>query len=229
MEKLRGVNLGNWLVLEKWISEALFSGTTAMDETYLCLELGHERAAERLKVHRDEFITERDFEDIAAKGFNAVRIPVPFFLFEDMGPYIHCYEYLDRAFDWAEKFGLKILVDLHTAPGGHNGTDNSGICGICTWSTRPRYVELTVEVLEKIARRYGRREALWGIGVLNEPMCSDTKAEYPQFRTVLYSRGQGAGKEQRKLYAGISQEVLSGRLCRRPPPHGQIRCLCRRL
>ena len=176
MEKLRGVNLGNWLVLEKWISEALFSGTTAMDETYLCLELGHERAAERLKVHRDEFITERDFEDIAAKGFNAVRIPVPFFLFEDMGPYIHCYEYLDRAFDWAEKFRLKILVDLHTAPGGHNGTDMSCICGICTWSTRPRYVELTVEVLEKIAQRYGRREALWGIGVLNEPMCSDTKA-----------------------------------------------------
>ena len=174
--KIRGVNLGNWLVLEKWMSEDLFSGTSAMDETYLCVELGHDRAAERLKVHRDEFITERDFEDIASKGFNAVRIPVPFFLFEDVGPYIHCYEYLDKAFDWAEKFGLKILVDLHTAPGGHNGTDNSGICGICTWSTKPEYVAYTVEVLGKIAERYGKREAMWGIGVLNEPMCSDTEA-----------------------------------------------------
>ena len=176
MEKIRGVNLGNWLVLEKWISEDLFSGTDAEDETYLCVQLGHDRAAERLKVHRDEFITERDFEDIAVKGFNAVRIPVPFFLFEDVGPYIHCYEYLDKAFDWAEKFGLKILVDLHTAPGGHNGTDNSGICGICTWSTKPEYVAYIVEVLEKIAQRYGQREAMWGIGVLNEPMCSDTEA-----------------------------------------------------
>lgn len=176
MEKIRGVNLGNWLVLEKWMSEKLFSGTEAMDETYLCLELGPERARERLKVHRDEFITERDFEDIMMKGFNAVRIPVPFFLFEDLGPYVHCYEYLDQAFDWAEKYHLKILVDLHTAPGGHNGTDNSGICGICLWSTRQEYVDLTVNVLAKIAERYRKRQAMWGIGVLNEPMCSDTNA-----------------------------------------------------
>ena len=176
MTKLRGVNLGGWHVMEKWMAESLFSGTSAMDETYLCLELGRERAAERLKVHRDEFITERDFEEIACKGFNAVRIPVPFFLFGDVGPYVHCSEYLDRAFDWAEKHGLKILVDLHTAPGGHNGTDNSGICGICLWSTKREYVDYTVDVLAKIARRYGRREAMWGIGVLNEPMCSDTEA-----------------------------------------------------
>lgn len=176
MEKIRGVNLGNWLVLEKWMSESLFSGTTAMDETYLCVELGRNRVTERLKVHRDEFITERDFEDISVKGFNAVRIPIPFFLFEDYGPYVHCYEYLDKAFDWAEKYNLKILVDLHTAPGGHNGTDNSGICGICLWSTKKEYVDLTVSVLEKVAERYGKRKAMWGISVLNEPMCSDTEA-----------------------------------------------------
>lgn len=174
MDQLKGVNLGNWLVLEKWMTEELFSGTTAMDETYLCKQLGRERAMERLKVHRDEFITERDFEEIAVKGFNAVRIPVPFFLFEDVGPYIHCYEYLDKAFDWAEQHGLQVLIDLHTAPGGHNGTDNSGICGIRTWSTRRSYIDYTVGVLEKIAQRYGQRTALWGIGVLNEPMCCDT-------------------------------------------------------
>ena len=134
MKKLRGVNLGNWLALEKWMSKDLFSGTTAADETYLCAELGHDLASQRLMVHRDEFITERDFEEIALLGFNAVRIPVPFFLFEDVGPYIHCYEYLDKAFCWAEKYGLVILIDLHTVSGGHNGTDNSGICEVCTWS-----------------------------------------------------------------------------------------------
>ena len=89
MEKLRGVNLGGWLVLEKWMNQNLFAGTDAMDETYLCLKLGEDRARERLTIHRDEFIGERDFEDIAVRGFNAVRIPVPFFLFEDVGPYMH--------------------------------------------------------------------------------------------------------------------------------------------
>lgn len=146
-----------------------------MDETYFGLELGPERVRERLKVHRDEFITESDFEDMAVKGFNAVRIPVPFFLFEDVGPYVHCYEYLDKAFDWAEKYGLKVLVDLHTVPGGHNGTDNSGIIGICLWSTKEKYREDTLRVLERIAQRYGKRVGMWGIGVLNEPMCSDTE------------------------------------------------------
>ncbi|MBQ6256076.1 MAG: cellulase family glycosylhydrolase [Clostridia bacterium] len=171
---LKGVNLGGWLVLEKWMTPDLFDGTKAQDETYLCKELGRERAAERLKAFRDTFIHRRDFAEIADKGFNAVRIPVPFFLFEDVGPYIHCYEYLDRAFDWAEEFHLKILIDLHTAPGGHNGTDNSGICGVCLWSTRQEYVDYTLDVLERIAERYGKREALWGIEVLNEPICSDT-------------------------------------------------------
>ena len=126
---LQGVNLGGWLVLEKWMTPSLFDGTTAADETYFCHDLGENRARERLKTFRDTFIQRRDFAEIADHGFNAVRIPVPFFIFEDIGPYIHCYEYLDRAFEWAEEFQLKILIDLHTVPGGHNGTDNSGISG----------------------------------------------------------------------------------------------------
>jgi glucan 1,3-beta-glucosidase len=171
---LQGVNLGGWLVLEKWMTPSLFDGTTAADETYFCHDLGEDRARERLKTFRDTFIQRRDFAEIADHGFNAVRIPVPFFIFEDIGPYIHCYEYLDRAFEWAEEFQLKILIDLHTVPGGHNGTDNSGISGICLWSTREECVDCTLRVLERLAQRYGQREALWGIEALNEPMCNDT-------------------------------------------------------
>lgn len=171
---LKGVNLGGWLVVEKWIAPALFRGVKAEDETYLCIELGQERARERLTTFRDTFIGRRDFAEIADKGFQAVRLPVPFFLFEDVGPYIHCYEYVDKAFDWAEEFGLKILLDLHTVPGGHNGTDNSGIIGVSLWRNRQACVDYTLSVLERLASRYGRRRALWGIGVLNEPMCCDT-------------------------------------------------------
>ena len=31
---IKGVNLGNWLVLEKWMSPELFAGTDAEDETH---------------------------------------------------------------------------------------------------------------------------------------------------------------------------------------------------
>jgi glucan 1,3-beta-glucosidase len=49
---IKGVNLGNWLVLEKWMSPEFFDGTTAEDETHLCKELSDVAKTERLKVHR---------------------------------------------------------------------------------------------------------------------------------------------------------------------------------
>ena len=40
--KVKGVNLGNWLVLEKWMNPSLFDGTTAEDEYYLPTQLSKE-------------------------------------------------------------------------------------------------------------------------------------------------------------------------------------------
>lgn len=167
--KVKGVNLGNWLVLEKWMNPALFEGTTAEDEYYLPRQLSKEVYEARIKVHRSEYISERDFVTIRSWGFDAVRIPVPYFIFGDREPFIGCVEELDKAFCWAERYGLKILIDLHTAPMGQNGSDNGGICGVCRWAQIPEEVEFELSVLERLAERYGKREGLWGIEVLNEP------------------------------------------------------------
>ncbi|MCD7813996.1 MAG: cellulase family glycosylhydrolase [Lachnospiraceae bacterium] len=167
---IKGVNLGNWLVLEKWMNPALFAGTTAEDEYYLPRQLSKEVYEARIKIHRSEYITERDFVTIKSYGLNTVRIPVPYFIFGDREPFIGCIEDLDRAFCWAEKYGLQILIDLHTAPDGQNGFDNGGICGVCKWSQEPEEVEFVLTVLERLAERYGQRRGLWGIEVLNEPI-----------------------------------------------------------
>lgn len=180
---VRGVNLGGWLVLERWMKESLFSGVIGKDETCFCVQLGREEATRRLREHWDTWITEADFEWIAAHGFNAVRIPVAHWVFgsasgypyheryeEDSHPYVDGgIERLDRAFDWAEKHGLMILIDLHCAPGCQNGFDNGGIEGVCDWWKKPEYVDFTVLTLERLAERYGRRKSLWGIETLNEP------------------------------------------------------------
>lgn len=167
---IKGVNLGNWLVLEKWMSPALFDGTTAEDEYYLPRQLSREAYEARIKVHRSEYISERDFATIKRIGLTHVRIPVPYFIFGDREPFIGCIEELDKAFAWAEKYGLKILIDLHTAPLSQNGFDNGGICGVCKWSQTPEEVEFVLNVLEKLAKRYGQREGLWGITPINEPI-----------------------------------------------------------
>jgi hypothetical protein len=182
IEKLYGVNLGNWLVLEKWMSPALFSGISAGDETDLCAQLGEAKAA-RLKAHRDTFITAADFGYIRERGLNAVRIPVPHFIFGDCEPYVGCAEYLDAAFEWAQAAGLKILIDLHTAPDSQNGFDNGGICGVCKWHTKEENIQRTLDVLERLAARYKDHPALYGVELLNEPISEEvylnTRKQYP--------------------------------------------------
>jgi glucan 1,3-beta-glucosidase len=170
LKKWRGVNLGDWLVLEKWMDPAMFAGTDAADETWLTRLLSPEELSRRLRAHRETYVTEADFRELAARGFNLVRIPVPYFIFGDCPPYGSCIEFLDRAFAWAEKYGLKILVDLHTTPGCQNGYDNGGLVGVCRWHRDPDGVRFALSVLERLARRYGSRNGLFGIEAVNEPV-----------------------------------------------------------
>ena len=103
-------------------------------------------------------------------GMQVVRIPVPYFVFGDRKPFVGCTKELDKAFAWAEKYDLRILIDLHTAPLGQNGFDNGGICGVCKWSQNKDEVEFVLSVLERLAERYGKKPAMWGIEVINEPV-----------------------------------------------------------
>lgn len=173
-EKIHGMNLGNWLVLEKWMSPDIFAGVDAEDETDLCRMLPKDEKIRRLTEHRDTYITVDDFRWLAKHGINVVRIPVPHFIFGDepafCEPYVECISYLDKAFVWAKETGLGILIDLHTAPDSQNGFDNGGICGVCKFHQKPENVDRVIQVLGKLAERYADDPALWGIEILNEPI-----------------------------------------------------------
>ena len=193
---VKGVNLGNWLVLEKWMSPHLFDGTTAEDEYYLPTQLSREVYEARIQTHRREYITERDFAKIAGMGLTHVRIPVPYFIFGNREPFIGCIDELDHAFAWAEKYGLKILIDLHTAPLSQNGFDNGGICGVCKWSQTPNEVDYVLDVLEKLAKRYQGREGLFGLTPINEPITEPmwTTMNVPnRYRAVDPVLAEGSG------------------------------------
>lgn len=170
MKKIHGVNLGNWLVLEKWMKPDLFSASETEDETWLARKTAPEEFAALIREHRDTYVTEEDFKLIAEVGMNTVRLPVPYFTFGDRPPFVECVTWIDKAFDWAEKYSLKILLDLHTVPYSQNGYDNGGLTGVCKWYKHPEEVEFALTVLERLAQRYGSRTGLYGIEVLNEPI-----------------------------------------------------------
>ena len=179
--KLRGVNLGGWLVLEKWITPSLFEGLEAIDETSYCVELGEAEATRRLHQHWNTFITRNDFAWLKRAGITAVRLPFGHWLFGKDYPYHRSYhevpypyvvgglEVVDKVFQWASEFGLGVVLDLHAAPGCQNGFDNGGICGVCEWHTSEEYIQHSLDVLERLAERYTAHPALYGIQALNEP------------------------------------------------------------
>jgi glucan 1,3-beta-glucosidase len=166
--KLRGVNLGSWLVLEKWMVPDVYRGVDAPDEYSLCLALGDE-AGSRLNRHRETFITAEDFRWIRDSGLNAVRLPVGYWALEAPKPYVESARFIDFALDQAHQNGLKLLLDLHGAPGSQNGWDHSGRSGPINWPKDPQNIQETLRVLESFAQKFGSHPALFGIELLNEP------------------------------------------------------------
>jgi glucan 1,3-beta-glucosidase len=165
--KLRGVNLGAWLVLEKWMTSDTYRGTDAEDEYTLCQTLGN-KAKGRLDQHRETFITSDDFLWIKKCGLNAVRLPIGYWALEAPKPYVECSSYIDFALDQCQRNGLKLLLDLHGAPGSQNGWDHSGRMGPINWP-QPQNVQETLRVIESFAQKFGGHPALYGIELLNEP------------------------------------------------------------
>ena len=74
---LRGVNLGGWLLFEPWMTPMDSSGAkddwSARD--ILTKRFGPAVSDGLLAAYEDTWINEKDFDHIAAAGFNVVRLP----------------------------------------------------------------------------------------------------------------------------------------------------------
>ncbi|KAI9735756.1 MAG: exo-1,3-beta-glucanase [Claussenomyces sp. TS43310] len=178
-EKVRGVNLGGWFVLEPWITPSIFDGwadsKTVVDEYTYTQTLGQDEASSRLTIHWNTWITQADFIEIKAAGLNHVRIPIGYWalLHVDGDPYVQGQlPVLDRAIVWARELGLKVMLDLHGAPGSQNGFDNSGRLGDVTWQSGSEYnVHNTLWALQALSDRYkGDGDVVTAIELLNEPL-----------------------------------------------------------
>ncbi len=177
---LKGVNLGGWLIAERWMTPALFAGVQADGERAIGRELSTDTAVDRLHRHRQAFITERDFRWIARHGFDFVRLPVGYWLFESAEGFVDGEEYVQRAFTWAHKHKLKVILDFHGLQGSQNGQDHSGQAGKVRFYKK-RYTRRALATVEYLTRRYGHEPALLAIELINEP-----KVHWFIFRLIRY-------------------------------------------
>jgi glucan 1,3-beta-glucosidase len=167
------------LISHRWITPSIFDNlhrNDVVDEYTLGQKLGHDAAYSILKPHWDSWASFADFQKIASSGFNLVRIPIGYWAYDTFGaPYVKgAAPYLDAAIDWARKTQppLKVIIDLHGAPGSQNGYDNSG-----QRITKPQWqqgdtVKQTLQVLKTISDKYAKKsyqDVVIGIELLNEP------------------------------------------------------------
>ena len=172
---LHGVNLTGWLSLESWVTPELFAGTGALSEDEIASRIGVELYHELVREHRSTFITESDFHLIARRGFNAVRLPVPWYAFgrrgPEPGPYIGCLSHVDDAFDWAEEVGLSVLLVMAVSPGNPNEAPSL----VRNQVDFHEYREDLIAVIGALARRYATRVGFLGIEVADEPVAQVRK------------------------------------------------------
>ncbi|KAF7289449.1 Glucan 1,3-beta-glucosidase 3 [Mycena chlorophos] len=189
--KQRGVNLGSWFVLERWITDRPFSQAAAPAKSDLDVARGKD-ARRILEEHYDSWITESDWRWIAQHGFNTVRIPIGFYHLCGVEPsvlvgtdfselnHVFCgaWSRILKAIETAHRYGLGVLIDLHAAPGKQNADAHSGSSNAPTFFTDSGMRKRTVKVLRILATQLKSLPNVVGIELLNEPHPdSDSKLE----------------------------------------------------
>ncbi|KAL5410855.1 hypothetical protein PMIN04_010490 [Paraphaeosphaeria minitans] len=123
-EKIRGVNLGSLFIVEPWMMGQAWNDMGCGDQKseFDCvLKLGQDGADAAFKQHWDTWITEEDLDKMKEYGINAVRVPVGYWMVEELVDQSEHFprgglEYLDRLAGWAASRDMYVDLDLHGAP-----------------------------------------------------------------------------------------------------------------
>ncbi|MGN6506312.1 MAG: glycoside hydrolase family 5 protein [Tepidisphaeraceae bacterium] len=190
---LRGVNLGNWLLIEPGGLGGILGDFPDQAGLFHILRdrFGEAERRRLIDVYRDHYITERDFDNVAKFGFNFVRIGFDHELLEDeANPWVlraDAFKYLDYAVREAKARGLYVLFDLHGAPGRQVSGKQSGDSSRADFWTVPDNRERALWLWAKVAEHFRGEPTVFAYESLNEPF-SGNEAQNLDFAKRFYDR-----------------------------------------
>lgn len=165
----RAINLGNWMVPEGYMW--LFQGGPQSPTEIRALVwelLGPEGSAAFWQKYRENYVTRADIALIHRAGFNAIRVPLHYSLFESDDA--EGFQLLDRLIAWCRAENLYVVLDLHAAPGGQTGTNIDDSGGYPWLYQSPQEQQHLFAIWRRLATHYRDDPAVLGYDLLNEPI-----------------------------------------------------------
>jgi hypothetical protein len=190
---LRATNLGNWLVPEGYMW--LFEGgpQSPSEIRALVMELlGPEGSAAFWQKYRENYVSHDDIALLHRVGFNAIRVPLHYSLFES--DEAEGFKLLDRLIDWSRAEGIYVVLDLHAAPGGQTGANIDDSAGYPWLYQSPQEQEHLTAIWRRLAAHYRDEPTVLGYDLLNEPI-----PHFPKLAPL--------NSELEPLYKKLSNEI----------------------
>ncbi|WP_078552359.1 glycoside hydrolase family 5 protein [Bacillus alkalicellulosilyticus] len=180
--QLRGTCIGGWMNMEDFIN-----GYTGSEHglRHASIEiLGKAKAEFLFERMQHYFFGEDDIRFIKSWGANTIRIPLNYRHFEDdEAPFVYKesgFEKLNSVIDLCEKYGLYVILDLHSVQGYQNThwhSDND-VRHSFFWHDKT-YQDRFIALWEEFARRYCDKAVIAGYNLMNEPCTNTPHGDYP--------------------------------------------------
>jgi endoglucanase len=166
---IRGISIGNWMVLEGYFWHFGPNNTYQRDVEAVFEDLlGPTQAQQFLYQWRQNLITKADIDRIKRDGFNTIRVPLHTKYFktdDDEG-----FKLVDQLMKWCREDHIYVILMLESGVGGATGEasdDGPAYPWLLKDAGMQGYVNQT---WTRIARHYRNERMILGFDLLNEPL-----------------------------------------------------------
>ena len=181
--QIQGINYGNLLIQEGWMSVNSLGPKLNEDGSYVKINsegvieeyeevyqeeldlalknnpnLNQEKINELWSIYYKSYCQEIDFQNIKEIGLNTIRLPMYYrnFLEGEDDKFVlkeNAFEFIDYFLENAKKYDLKVILDMHGVVGGQSGNEHSGTRRTEFW-TNEIYQKEMCDLWKNIASYY---------------------------------------------------------------------------
>lgn len=194
---LRGMNLGNWMLIEPNMFGT--AGTQRRLKRAMVTCAGREKTDYFFNCLLDKWITDKDICYLKSLGMNSLRVPLDYRYFEnDDSPFEYeaeGFKRLDRLVDLCRGHEMYLVLDVHAAQGCQSGDWH---CNNVFQEQTEFYYDRTAQnrftaFWMELVKRYHKEPWIGGYDLLNEPV-AETDYEWEvlndiYIRTIKAIRG----------------------------------------